>query len=313
MDNLTRMQIRAMYANNDRQHNRMVKDKLRSLHRALLYSYQSAWIKKDGTEEENYVRALINPDKVKFDYDEKIVSVDFEHGFKPGDTFEWRGTDTHWIILKQELTEVAYFRANVRRCQSLEVINEETGETDTVWMAIRGPIETKINTIQKAGIVADVPNMSLVFYVGYSERNRQLFERYKRFEFDGRFWQVQAPDTISTPGIIEVTAEEDFECHGDELLIALVDPNPEVNTKLDHISGDTFVKPLTTVVYKAETLNMTDTWSVRLPNENKDIKDVLTWEANGRELKIKWTAMVSGSFIIQYGSLEKTIVVESLF
>ena len=55
------------------------------------------------------------------------------------------------------------------------------------------------------------------------------------------------------------------------------------------------------------------TWSVRLPNENKDIKDVLSWEVNGQELKIKWTAMVSGSFIIQYGPLEKTIVVESLF
>ena len=48
MDNLNKMQLRAIYANNDRQHNRMVKDKLRSLHRALLYSYQSTWIKKDG-------------------------------------------------------------------------------------------------------------------------------------------------------------------------------------------------------------------------------------------------------------------------
>jgi hypothetical protein len=45
----------------------------------------------------------MNPDKVKFDYDEKIVSVEYEHGFHPGDTFEWgKGTGSHWIILKTE-------------------------------------------------------------------------------------------------------------------------------------------------------------------------------------------------------------------
>lgn len=79
MDNLTRMKLRAIYASNDRQHERMVKDKLKSLHRALLYSYQTAWVRKHGVD--HYVRALINPDKVKFDYDEKIISVDFQHGF----------------------------------------------------------------------------------------------------------------------------------------------------------------------------------------------------------------------------------------
>lgn len=89
MNNLELLKIRARHANNDRQRDRMVLDKLKSFHRALLYSYQTAWIKKDGAEDAEYVRALINPDKVKFDYDEKIVSVDFLHNFKPGDTFEW--------------------------------------------------------------------------------------------------------------------------------------------------------------------------------------------------------------------------------
>ena len=116
MINLELMKLRAKYANNDRQHDRMVQDKLRSFHRSLLYSYQTTWIKKDGDENAEYIRALINPDKVKFDYDEKIVSIDPIHGFTSGDTFEWQGTNTHWIILKQELTEVAYFRGNVRRC-----------------------------------------------------------------------------------------------------------------------------------------------------------------------------------------------------
>lgn len=289
----------------------MVDGKLKSFHRALLYSYQSAWIKKDGAEE--YVRALINPDKVKFDYDEKILSVDFIHGFAPGDTFEWKNTNTHWIVLRQELSELAYFRSNIRRCDCLEVTNPETGEKEIVWMAIRGPVETKINSIQKAGIVADVPNLSLVFYVTKNERNEKLFDRYCRFAFAGRYWEVQAPDIISTPGIIEVTAEEDFECHGNELIIEKVDPNEEIKKGDPFIEGETFVKPLETTVFKIKG-NVEGEWLLNLPNNSKDIEDVLEWRiANDNTLSVSWIAMVSGSYIITYGNLTKTVIVESLF
>jgi len=37
-----------------------------------------------------------------------------------------------------------------------------------------------------------------------TEQNRRTFERYKRFEFEGRFWKVQAPDFISTSGVYEI-------------------------------------------------------------------------------------------------------------
>lgn len=205
IENLELFKMRARAANNDRQHNRMIMDKLRGFHRALLYSYQATWIRRDGDEENPWVRALMNPDKVKFDYDEKTVSVEFEHGFHPGDTFEWgKGTGSHWIILKPEETEFAYFRANCRRCQYLTARDPETHEEFSQWAAIRGPVETKINSIQKAGIVADVPNLTLDIYMTDTEQNRRTFERYKRFEFEGRFWKVQAPDFISTSGVYEI-------------------------------------------------------------------------------------------------------------
>jgi len=168
----------------------MIMDRIRGFHRALLYSYQAAWIRKD-TESAEWVRALINPDKVKFDYDEKIVSVDWEHGFMPGDTFEWgKGTGSHWIILKPEDTELAYLRAAVRRCKQVTAIDPETKEPYSQWCAIRGPVETKINTIQKAGLVADVPNMTLDIYMTDTPENRRTFTRYNNFEFEGLFWKV---------------------------------------------------------------------------------------------------------------------------
>ena len=42
-------------------------------------------------------RALINPDKVKQDYDDKIISIDHMAKYEPGDVFEWKRTGTYTI------------------------------------------------------------------------------------------------------------------------------------------------------------------------------------------------------------------------
>lgn len=112
------------------QEGRMIRDKYKTFLKALKYSYQSCDIspvqKFDSVllynQLENNIRgtsfrALINPDKVKQDYDDKILSVDYRNGFDPGDIFKWVGTDTYWIITLQELTEDAYFRSEIRRCK----------------------------------------------------------------------------------------------------------------------------------------------------------------------------------------------------
>lgn len=314
LNNLELFKIRARAADNDRQHNRMVLDKKRSMHRALLYSYQAAWIKKDTDPEAEWVRALMNPDKVKFDYDEKIVSVDWEYGFHAGDTFEWgKGTGSHWIILKTEDTELAYLRGNCRRCQYLTAIDPETHKEFSQWAAIRGPVETKINVIQKAGIVADVPNLTLDIYMADTEANRRTFERYKRFEFDGRYWKVQAPDYISTPGVYEIVAEEDYECHGDEMFIHVDEPEEPVPADVNEILGDSSIKPVEEHYYYMK-IAEEGTWSITLPaSKNREVDDVLDYKVVGNRLKVTWTLMRSGSFIIHYGDYEKTVNVESLF
>ena len=314
LTNLELFKMRAHALNNDRQHDRMIDDKRKSMHRALLYSYQAAWIKKDTDPEAKWVRALMNPDKVKFDYDEKIVSVDWEYGFEPGDTFEWgRGTGSHWIILKPEDTELAYFRANCRRCKYLVAVDPETHQEFGQWAAIRGPVETKINTIQKAGIVADVPNLTLDIYMVDSEENRRTFERYKRFEFDGRYWKVNAPDFISTPGVFEIQAQEDYECADDEMFIRVEEPEP-VPEDVNEIIGDSSIKPTEEHYYRMKFDDPNGEWSITLPaSKNKEIEDVLDWKVIGNRIKITWTMLRSGSFILHHGEYEKTVNVESLF
>jgi hypothetical protein len=89
------------------QQNRMIRDKRKSFDKAVLYSYQAALVKKfipdyvptmEGVREAPPVRALINPNKLKMDYDDKIISIGFEHGFRSGDVFEWCNTGTYWLI-----------------------------------------------------------------------------------------------------------------------------------------------------------------------------------------------------------------------
>jgi hypothetical protein len=93
----------------------MILAKRKTLDRALFNSYQAAEISPIGRDEER-IRALINVNITKRDYDDKILSVGYEHNLKPGDVFKWRNTDTYWLIYLQDLTELAYFKGDIRRC-----------------------------------------------------------------------------------------------------------------------------------------------------------------------------------------------------
>ena len=75
MSGLEDLKIRLQYNGGYKQESRMQLDKLRTLKKALIYSYQAATaILEDGRE----FRCLINPDKNKLDYDDKIISIPYK-------------------------------------------------------------------------------------------------------------------------------------------------------------------------------------------------------------------------------------------
>ena len=109
MSGLEDLVTRLDYRGGVQQVSRMNEDKLDALKKALVRSYQSATaILADGRE----FKCLINPDKLKNQYDDKIVSIPFkdvclnadrigkrvegevEIGMKPGDVFTWKETGT---------------------------------------------------------------------------------------------------------------------------------------------------------------------------------------------------------------------------
>ena len=320
------------------QQHRMIFDKKRSLDRALLYSYQACNIKRVYSlreDAENYneiddplnytpkiCRALINPDKLKMDYDDKILSVPFENLYQPGDVFEWLGTGTYWLIRLQELNEVAYFRGDIRKC-SYQISWEDEDGVHSSYVAVRGPVETKINYIQKHQISVDTPNHSLNIYMPRTKSALKYFRRYSKFYLQGMdegspqvCWRVEATDWISSPGILEITAVEYYINETeDDLEQGLVgalkaEPiNPNSWSTETLIEGETFIKPKTQVNYKFKGI-LNGNWSI---DTNKY---PVVWKVNPddpSEIAVMWNNSYHGQFEISYGNVRKTIVVESLF
>ena len=210
VEGIVEQATRFTQAGGNRQQERMIKDKRRSLDHAVWYSYQGAEVVKVDAGDRRPVRALINPNKLKQDYDDKIISVGFEYNFRCGDVFEWLGTNTKWLIYLQDLTELAYFRGDIRKCSYEIAWEDENGEKHVTYAAVRGPVETKVNFIQKHGISVDTPNHSLSILMPKNKYTMNYFKRYNKFYLQGddTCWRVEATDWISTPGILEVTAVE---------------------------------------------------------------------------------------------------------
>lgn len=299
------------------QQERMIKDKRRSLDHAVWYSYQAAEIVKVDATDRKPFRALINPNKLKQDYDDKILSVGFEYNVEAGDVFEWLGTNTHWLVYLQDLTELAYFRGDIRRCSYQIAWEDENGDIYTTYAAVRGPVETKINYIQKHGISVDTPNYSLDILMPKNEATLKQFKRYSKFYLQGDdvCWRVEAIDWISTPGILEVVAVEYYanetEDNIDSGIVGglIVKPeNPNSPEAEETIVGETFIKVKKEYEY---TFNgdVAAAWST-----DRDVPVSLRPDpSDPRKVTIKWETTYSGQFDLYYGGYKKTIVVESLF
>ena len=301
------------------QQERMIKDKRRSLDKATLYSYQAADVRDINAKILNTYRALINPNKLKQDYDDKIVSVGFEARFQPGTVFEWVGTHTYWLVYLQDLTELAYFRGDIRKCSYEIAWKDDDGEHKT-HAAIRGPVETKINFIQKHGISVDEPNYSLNILMPKNEETLKYFTRYSKFYLQNDpvqenkiCWRVEAVDWISMPGVLEINAveyysnkvEDDIE-NGIVGGLVVEEKNPNTEEVEDAITGETFINPKKRYRYQF-TGPMISDWTIKtdLPLQ--------CWEIDEHCIELMWLKPVSGQFTLSYGDFEKVIVVESLF
>ena len=303
-----------------RQQDRMIRAKRQTLDRALYNSYQAAEISPINEPKVRH-RALINPNVLKQDYDDKILSTGYENNYKTGDVFTWHGrqgnatVDSQWIIYLQDLTELAYFKGDIRKCNYyVRWLNEDKEELGR-WFAIRGPVETKINYLQKEGVSLDTPNHTLNILMTKDEETVKYFKRYSKFYVTGVdsvtdeiCWRVVATDSMSMPGILEITAMEYYSNEAEDYdglvgsLVAVPDEGPIVG---DLIQGKSFIKPKLKYLYEY-TGTQQGQWVV-------DSKSPVETSVKGNTIEITWLKTYSGEFTLSFADSSKKVTVESLF
>lgn len=297
MPRVDTLSMRLRYAGGGKADDRMTADKLKTLKKALLYSYQAETaILADGRE----FRCLINPDKLKNDYDNKILSIPYHDiclnsefldvptslaeeptNIKVGDIFTWKENGTKWIVYLQFLEESAYFRAEIRLCSNEIEINGKR-----YWAYVRGPVETTIRWNQKSNIVWNDLNYSKILYVGENEDTLTL-QRFDIVKVDGKNYQVQVvnKDTASD-GILIIYLKEYFTNSVEE-------ENPQVEDEIieSQIIGDQVVYPYDIKTYLIDAFG--GEWAV----SNKNAKILASTDS---EVKIEVVSGKSCKFDLIY-------------
>ena len=355
---------------------RMNKDKLRSLKKALLYSYQAATAQlSDGRE----FRCLINPNKLSLDLDNKIISIPFRDiclnigsididfneslegvweemedlvatlvladtqsddwedmvekdevetlpeedvsnnpheemdiNIQEGDVICWKENGSHWIVYLRRLEETAYFRADIRRCRYELTL----GNGSKYWAYVRGPVEQSILWTQTSGNYFNKLNYSLVIYIQQNEETMKYFNRFKKVMINNQPWEVQSVDSISTPGIIEMTLKETYNNTIENNIEKAVEKakqkekNEEQNNEV-YIYVSDIVYPYDICKYEIKNYNGSETayWQINNQSKNKIIKII---DNTNKSIELHILSGKSGSFVLEYIDENKVIISKNI-
>lgn len=277
---------------------RINKNKLNSFKWALKNDYNTRMIKVPN---HSVWPCLINTMSGgrKANYDKEIISVEFDSGLTPGDTFEVLDDGSHWMVYLPIITETAYLRSEIVKClHQLEVNGQK------YWIYAKGPVETDLRWFIKNNINANELNLSGTIYIKNDENTKSYFKRFTRIELDGHTWEVQVTDSITVPGIIELEIQEYYDNSIEKLPEVLNDDQSALNV----ISGDTVVKQDTVNGYAIsdEAYDPEIEWSVRC-NDRVEITE--TFE-DGRMCKVKVYPGAIGTYDVCYGEQFVTVTID---
>lgn len=327
MSSLDTLKKRINYDGGPMQEQRMNLDKLRSLKKALWYSYQAQTaILTDNRE----FRCLINHDKLKEDYDDKIISIPYDDiclnaaalelptdveqhiGMKVGDTFTWKETDTRWIIIQEILEENAYFRGTIRKAEDEVVINGHPyygylgkWSKEALW-------HTKgLNSWSEMGY-------EVVLYITKNEETEDFFHRFKKVMISNRLWEVQMVNDITSDTMLIIYLKETFTNEFEPVdNNNTIENNSQEETENENnelniepmIIGQDIVSPFDSVVYTIENAE-NGHWELsntkaKIINETEYSIDISIISAKSGNFEIKY---VRDNDILA----TKTVVIKSL-
>ena len=293
-----------------------------------------------------FFKALINHDKLKVDYEDKIISIPFKEApedseeqidtdFHNGTVFKWvHGNkeewtpDTYWIVYMQYSEETAYFRAEIRKAdeQIQIIIIDDEGNENTVsyrgWMT--GPNETTALWNTKRGVVWNDMNYTKLLYITKDEDTLAYFQRFDRIIINGKPWEVQAyNENYSTSktgdfssGIIRVALKETY-TSADQFVKEVKEAEAaqiqaEVAYDAEHtqprIDGPTAAHPYDILIYKAKNYQGVRDWFV----SDTSLVKVLDYNENTLKLQVIAREANSKGFQVGYGQDIIQIPIEPL-
>lgn len=175
-------------------------------------------------------RCLMNPDKLTKDADQKMVSVPFvdiclnapQNGktidslvvvpVKAGETFIWKETNSRWLITLRYLEELAYFRADVRKCFPYPIVIDGK----EYYYSSVGENQQTLDWLRKNKQVLNELNYTRAIYIKRDKITLDFFKRFKEVKIPDikgslENWQVQAVAPNVIDDIIIVYVQEYFE------------------------------------------------------------------------------------------------------
>ena len=290
-------------------------------------------------KEGSYFRCLINHDKLKVDYEDKIISIPYientvsidpvrdnddwvETNFHNGTVFKWiHGNkeewvpDTYWIVYMQYSEETAYFRGEIRKADeeiTIIVVNDDGTETEKTyrgWMT--GPNEETLMWNVKKGIVWNDMNYTKKLYITKDEDTLAYFQRFDRVLINGKSWEVQAyndnySSSASNPnaGIIRVALKETYTSTDQQIR----EMNAADQSTESMIVGPDVLAPYDEVQFSVKDAAAA-TWEVDIADDN-----IISYSIDNDVLNIVvlTTKAYRKGFDIKYGDLKKHIVIKSL-
>lgn len=277
---------------------RIKKNKLRSFRMALKNDYNTRMIRvPNGSVWPCLIRTLSGGRKS--DYDRELLSVEFDSGLTPGDTFEILDECSHWMVYLPIETEIAYLRTEIIKCDyTLEINGKE------YWIYCQGPTETDLRWFLKNSINANELNLSGTLYIKKDENTLNFFKRFTRIKIDGHTWEVQVTDSMTVDGIIELEIQEYYDNSIEEL--------PEIKKatpdSTETITGITTVKQNTVVGYSIDPLfySPKTEWKI-VGNDRVRIDEVLE---KGRICKVKVYPGAIKTFDLCYGNQKLTVKID---
>lgn len=334
---------------------RMREDKLKTMKKALYFSYQAAVVQKynpleaEDAQTAPYFRCLINHDKLKVAYEDKILSIPFEENsvnidpivadnqdmietdFSNGTVFKWvHGNkekwtpDSYWIVYLQYSEETAYFRAEIRKADEKIIITTEDGKELVYRGWTSGPDEQTIEWNVKSGIVWNDMNYTKLLYITKDETTSAFFKRFDRIKVNNKWWEVQAfNDSYGVTsknkkgGMIRVALKETY-TSTDEMIKEEKSKEPETPTPptlTPTITGKEILYPGDSVFYTFENLDANNA-TVELISDGtgKKLNQIISWKIVDNKMQIEVISMkkYKKGFNIKCGDTVKHVTIESL-